>query len=144
MKKNATYSLLLFLAFLIFYGGGGVNLITYCCNDCHSEGVEAVVKGKCCEIHNHTHLSVSIVDEPICCMQGSKGCDVQRVEFDWTNISFQSLDLQPNVIDLFYSVIPDLLLGSVNYTVSFFSICSTGPPIPCPRVYLSLLTMLLI
>ena len=43
------------MAALIFYGGAGVNLISYCCNLCRSEGIEAVANDKCCEIHHHHH-----------------------------------------------------------------------------------------
>ena len=43
------------MAVLVFYGGAGVNVITYCCKECRSAGIEALTIDKCCEIHNHDH-----------------------------------------------------------------------------------------
>ena len=43
------------MAALVFYGGAGINVITYCCIDCSSIGIEALLNGKCCDIHHHDH-----------------------------------------------------------------------------------------
>ena len=40
---------------LVFYGGAGINVISYCCKECRSAGVEALFNDKCCEIHHHDH-----------------------------------------------------------------------------------------
>ena len=50
MKNALTYLFVVFLAALVFYGGAGVNLVTYCCTDCSSEGVTALLESKCCDI----------------------------------------------------------------------------------------------
>jgi len=55
MKKIGTYTLSILMAVLVFYGGTGINLISYCCNLCRVEGIEAVTKDKCCDIHHHQH-----------------------------------------------------------------------------------------
>lgn len=51
MKKIVTYLFIVFLATLVFYGGAGVNLVTYCCGDCRMEGVTVLLENKCCEMH---------------------------------------------------------------------------------------------
>ena len=53
MKKTVTYLFIVFLASLIFYGGAGVNFVTYCCNDCRTEGVAVLLNDNCCEVHGH-------------------------------------------------------------------------------------------
>jgi hypothetical protein len=55
MKKVFTYLVTFIMAALVFYGGAGINLISYCCNLCSMEGIEAVTNGKCCDIHHHHH-----------------------------------------------------------------------------------------
>ena len=55
MKKTFTNIVVVFMAVLVFYGGAGVNIISYCCNECRSAGIEALINDKCCEIHHHNH-----------------------------------------------------------------------------------------
>ena len=55
MRRFATSLFLVILASLIFYGGAGVNFVSYCCGVCEKEGVEALLAAKCCEIHGHDH-----------------------------------------------------------------------------------------
>ena len=43
------------MAVLVFYGGAGINVISYCCKECRSAGMEALLNEKCCEIHHHNH-----------------------------------------------------------------------------------------
>jgi len=38
---------------LVFYGGAGINIISYCCNECRSKGIEVLQNHKCCNIHHH-------------------------------------------------------------------------------------------
>ena len=55
MKKTLINIFAVFMAVLVFYGGAGVNVISYCCKDCRSAGIEALINDKCCEIHHHDH-----------------------------------------------------------------------------------------
>lgn len=143
MKKAVTYLFIVFLATLIFYGGAGVNLITYCCGDCRTEGAAVLLDDKCCEIHGHDHSGVEtnlLMPTP----EADDCCDVERVNFDWSYFSRPVLDLQPAVTDL-------LTLGLTCFSlITYFDVAegSVGwqgsPPVLCPRIYLSLLTTLLI
>ena len=47
--------IVVFMAVLVFYGGAGINIISYCCKECRSAGIEALINNKCCDIHNHNH-----------------------------------------------------------------------------------------
>ena len=90
MKKIVTYLFIVFLATLVFYGGAGVNLVTYCCGDCRMEGVTVLLENKCCEMHGQTWCS----NQDGCC------CDVEYVSFDWNVFHGHLFNLQPVAIDL--------------------------------------------
>lgn len=131
MKKATTYLFVFILAALVFYGGAGVNIISYCCSDCRTEGAEVLLDNVCSDVHEHDHGD-------------AMSCDIERVDFDWTYASSQWLDLQPAVFDLFSFGIPDISLILAPILNKLTSITPTGPPFLCPRIYLSLLTTLLI
>jgi len=59
MKKIVRNIMALMMAALVLYGGAGVNVVSYCCNDCRNAGIEALLTGKGCAIHNH-----QLNDEP--------------------------------------------------------------------------------
>ena len=59
MKKTFTYILSIFMAVLVFYGGAGINVISYCCKECRSAGIEALLNDKCCDIHHHNHTKTN-------------------------------------------------------------------------------------
>ena len=40
------------MSVLVFYGGAGINILSYCCNECSMVGVEAMKKEKCFVVHN--------------------------------------------------------------------------------------------
>lgn len=169
MKKISTYFLTLCMATLVFYGGAGVNIISYCCGDCRSAGIEALIHNKCCEIHQHNHkhhtahnhhsekASCNHTTQNCCdtnhhscksCSNHSSGscCSMERIDFDWNtqNTAEQEIDLSPIVFDLLSN---ELFIYS-NTLLPFISEANTvmpnGPPLACPRDYLSILTVLLI
>ena len=43
------------MSVLVFYGGTGINIISYCCTECRSAGINVLINNKCCDIHNHRH-----------------------------------------------------------------------------------------
>lgn len=147
MKKKVTYLFILFLATLIFYGGAGVNLVTYCCGDCRSEGVAVLLETDCCEVHGHEHGDAS--DELLTGMELSCGtedtcCDLERVSFDWNSVGLLIVNLQPVVTDLMPFSISPLSQFPLLAENKLFLNDDEAPPIVCPRIYLSLLTTLLI
>lgn len=142
MRRLATSLFLVILASLIFYGGAGVNFVSYCCGACEKEGVGALLEAKCCEIHEHDHGHDGLAKNTLDC-RSMNGCGIERVDFDWNSVNIQVPDLQPVVHDLFFSSISEGL-EVASLLTSSYEIRVTGPPVACPRIYLSLLTTLLI
>ncbi len=148
MVNNSKYILVTLLAFLIFYGGAGVNLISYCCDECRSAGWEVLVDDKCCDIHNHEHscdhpeinhnCSTNAFDKSTC-------CDLERVDFEWDNTENPEPELEPAVTDLFDFGTITASLFIESFQADILHPDAEAPPlIGNPRHYLSLLTTLLI
>lgn len=147
------------MAALVFYGGAGINIIFYCCNQCRSEGIEALLKkDKCCEIPQadkhapHSCCAKTEQTDPDpegcgihCTDQTSDNCcHIEHIRFDWStqNTAELNIDLSPLTF-LLRSEILDIS------TINFFAgetgaVMPKGPPPACPRDYLSRLTILLI
>ncbi|MDR0573152.1 MAG: hypothetical protein LBG96_03830 [Tannerella sp.] len=53
MKKIFTHSIAILMSVPVFYGGAGINIISYCCNDCRTKGIEALINDNCCDRHKH-------------------------------------------------------------------------------------------
>lgn len=143
MKKKVATLLVFMLAALVFYGGAGVNIISYCCNHCRVAGIEAVIESSCCEIHNHSHV-VSAAEESFCASEHMDGCGIERLHFDWTSVQLLLPDLQPAVIDLWFAKALNISLLPMPQVKDVLTIASVGPPVSCPRTYLLILTTLLI
>lgn len=145
MKNAVTYLFIVFLASLIFYGGAGVNLITYCCGDCRTEGVAVLLNDTCCDVHEHNCCSTA--DEVSACDSGcceEDCCDMERISFDWSSSNNPIVELQPAVTDLLSFASPLASLVPVPFLKEYIAQDQDGPPVVCPRVYLYLLTSLLI
>ena len=92
--------------------------------------------------HGHDHSRDKLANNTVeCC--GMNGCGIERVDFDWNSVNIQVPDLQPVVHDLLFSSIFESLQIASLFADSY-EIRVIGPPVSCPRVYLSLLTTLLI
>ncbi len=144
-----TYLLTTTLVLLIFYGGAGVNLMSYCCNDCRSAGIEVVMNSKCCDIHQHNHCEdhMAVSDDTACeHLSEINCCSLERINFEWNQANVPVFDMQPVGHDLLTTGLPALyLLTDIGTWSKSHFITRDGPPLTvCPRVYLSLLTTLLI
>lgn len=148
MKRITTYCLLIFLASLIFYGGAGVNLVSYCCSCCEKFGVEALMDAGCCKMHNHSHAEetcASCEDDFQRSCVNKHACGIKRIDFKWISDDDHILDITPVEHELFFSSLLEQL-DILNYCNSFYEVLRiSGPPVmTCPRTYLSKLTILLI
>ena len=145
MEKKVTGLFILLLAALIFYGGAGVNIVTYCCNDCRTEGIAVLQEQSCCEVHGHEHSHAGVMPETTpACETEDACCDMERVSFDWNSSGQSVVNLQPVVVDLMSFGISIVSLVPVVANHDLLHLDGEGPPIVCPRTYLSLLTTLLI
>ena len=125
--------------------GAGVNLITYCCGDCRTGGVAVLLDDNCCEVHGHSCCNTS--DEATACNSGCCGedcCDLERISFDWSSSANPVVELQPVAIDLLSFASPLASLLPIPSVKEYTAQDQDGSPVVCPRIYLNLLTTLLI
>ncbi|MCD7936033.1 MAG: hypothetical protein LUG98_04165 [Tannerellaceae bacterium] len=162
------YMFAFLLASLIFYGGAGVNLMSYCCGDCRTAGVAVVLSDKCCEIHDHHHGEAA-THEPgnshhhahTGCHHHTDGhqaeeacaehlcetncCDMERLSFEWENSTSSVQQPLPVEMDLSVFGLPSMTLLTSLELEQDRQVEEYSPPLKvCPRVYLSILTTLLI
>lgn len=134
------------MAALVFYGGAGVNVASFCCQDCRAEGVEILAGDRCCEVHGHTHhLEHETVEHTNDSFDHSheKCCHMSRISFDWGSEKVSIDSPQPVTFDLLTDGSFDISVIPLPFVEERTSVMPNGPPLP-PRVYLSLLTTLLI
>lgn len=139
-----SYLFVVFLAALVFYGGAGVNLITYCCGDCRTESVIGLPDEGCCKGQSaHMQKDVSVF---ACCQAEEEGgcCDVEYISFDWTVFHHAVFDLQPLAVDLISSSVAHLSFIPLLLSERKGRSGQNSLLRMIPGAYLSLLTVLLI
>jgi len=147
MKKVCIYPIAVLMAALVIYGGAGINVASFCCNDCQSAGIEGIAEGFCCEIHGHDHEDKHHAESNMdaVCDEHEMYCFLSRVTFDWDASTISFINHPERVVyDLITFDLPDHLALSSLFIHNQLFENSTGPPFLCPRAYLSLLTALLI
>ncbi|MDL2222118.1 hypothetical protein LJC35_06160 [Parabacteroides sp. OttesenSCG-928-N08] len=145
MKRLVTSIYIILLAALVFYGGAGVNIVSFCCNDCRAAGMEVLKEDKCCEIHSHSHHDEPIVEAATNSVGHTHEmcCNLKRIDFNWDTAKAFDFHAEPIAFDIYNGMV-STLTPSEPVALSFISsVMPTGPPL-CPRTYLSLLTTLLI
>ena len=153
MRKSIFTTIAVLLAFLIAYGGSGVNIFLYCCDDCRSEGPVAVIGGTCCELHHHHHLNGLITHfDKHTCNQHLAGtpdeCGVERISVLWESTSNNNPGVAPLSFYLSHSLtalIPSAKLSSdVTPLIGSVNPATQKPPHQSKAEYFSLLTTLII
>ncbi|MGL5937309.1 MAG: hypothetical protein ACRCY5_01100 [Phocaeicola sp.] len=157
MKVVIRNSLVILLTLLVTYGGAGVNLFTYCCNDCRSEGVSAILEEKCFDVHESSHAESDDLHahcgescqalewEETLQDRGEASCNINRIDTHWEVSQLSSMALVPILLTLppFFTTQQACLVKPVVEKICTTH-CNNGPPVQPPRSYLSLLTTLLI
>jgi len=146
MKRVCIYLIVFLMSALIVYGGAGINVASFCCDDCQSAGIEGIVEGACCEIHHHHHDEMDHPESDRDIVEHSHElcCSLSRIVYDWNTSNPSIMNPAPDGYDLLAIHIQDVLILSspiIKYK-TFES--SSGPPDRSPQDYLSLLTTLLI
>jgi hypothetical protein len=153
MRKSIFTTIAVLLAILIAYGGSGVNIFFYCCDDCRAEGVEAVIGDTCCELHHHHHLNGLITHfDKHTCTQHLAGtpdeCGVERISVLWESTSNNNPGVAPLSFYLAHSFtaqIPSAKLSSdVTPLIGSVNPATQKPPHQSKAEYFSLLTTLII
>lgn len=148
MRNVYTYTITILLAILIFYGGGGVNLVSHCCDKCHSAKIELTV-ADCCNTQK-SNCCQKTQTENNCCSNHSQDnntcCNIERIDFEWNNILNPVVEIHPIELDILFSsrYIPDILLPTSTYTKTLFARYGSPPIALDSRFYLSLFAILLI
>lgn len=153
MKKVLFTLVALLISAIVIYGGSGVNMYFFCCDDCRHEGAAAIIEHKCCEIHHSSH-SVDLADngnhEYICDLNTHDShceCEIERISVDWTYSVAKIHDLNPVIISLhdlvLFADISNLSLIDDSQSNNFKR-KSQQPPDLSKEVYFNLLTTLII
>ena len=82
MKKLLSISLTILLAIVMMYAGSGINAYTFCCEDCHTFGVEAIVAEKCCDIHHDEQTAEQESNDLVICETSHEQCSLDRLDID--------------------------------------------------------------
>ena len=148
MKKFLSISLVFLLAFVITSAGSGVNDYSFCCNDCHAFGIEAITAEKCCDIHHDDNSSEEdTYDSDDNYQYTHQKCSIKRFDIDTEDISIEDnlIETTIKVLEALYPLLPYL---SKQYTesedINKFVTRTQKPPNMSKDVYFSLLETLII
>ncbi len=148
MKKFLSTSLAFLLAFVIAYAGSGINAYTFCCEDCHTFGVEAIIGDNCCDVHNDAcSTSEQTANENEVSETSHQQCEMDRLNLDLQDRSTQ--DSQPDIkIPILKSFLTATLYNLIQYSenepLTVFVSQTQKPPNLSEQVYFSLLETLII
>ena len=145
MGKLGTYPMVFMIAALVFYGGSGINVASFCCTECQSAGIKGIAKGFCREIHDHGHESDSHHSASDFFEDSDEmSCFLTHIMYDWSTSNTSIINPEPAVCFLMSIAAPGGLVAFSPFIEDRTYENACGPPILCPHTYLSLLTTLLI
>ncbi|MDR2473365.1 MAG: hypothetical protein LBD53_07400 [Tannerella sp.] len=156
MKSFCTYLLVVPMTALVLYGGAGVNVIRYCCDNCRQIGIESVSAMECCAHENSTCKALSpagLKSSEIVKKHCSNGeipssrkncCSFEHITFDWNSHQALKQIIDPIFVTFFADKTSALLINISIIGKAAETVMNTGPPVTPPRDYLAILTVLLI
>lgn len=147
MKKLLSISLTVLLAIVITYAGSGINAYSFCCEDCHTFGVEAIVDNKCCDVHNDQPLAEQETNDNVICETSHDECSLDRLDIDLQDAPSENNQTQ-TAIDLLDIYFTTLLYPSnriePDETITGFVSQTQRPPNLSEIVYFTMLETLII
>lgn len=147
MKKLLSISLTILLAIVMTYAGSGVNVYSFCCEDCHSYGIEAIANDMCCDIHHNNCSTEQVADDNASCTDAQGHCSLERLDIDLQNdlskesqtlIAIKQLDLT------FTTLLYHLNIIEQDETISGYVSQTQKPPNLSKHIYFTLLETLII
>lgn len=148
MKKFLSTSLSFMLAIVIAYAGSGINAYSFCCDDCHTFGIEAIVVQKCCDVHiEDCSTSEQTAHEDEICDTSHQQCELDRLNFDLQDGSTQANQLvikAPFIKSFLTATLYNLIKTTENEPLTEFVSQTQKPPNQSTLVYFSLLETLII
>ena len=147
MKKLLSISITVLLAIVITYAGSGINAYSFCCEDCHTFGVEAIVDDKCCDVHNDQSLAEQETNDNVICETSHDECTLDRLDIDLQDAPSENNQTQ-TAIDLLDIYFTTLLYPSSRIepdeTITGFVSQTQRPPNLSEIVYFTMLETLII
>lgn len=147
MKKQLSISICILISIIIAYAGSGINAYTFCCDECHTYGIDAITVNKCCDIHhddcssnldsNGTHFCESAHDQ---CGLDRLGIDLQEIQIEQNQFFNKILSFE----QLFIETLQQLISETNTITISGDISKSQKPPNLSKSIYFSLLETLII
>ena len=92
---------------MIFYGGSGINIASFCCDRCQSEGIKGIAEGYCYKVHCHDYEDSEESDTDSVCDAHKTHCALYRIIFDWDTYIISILKCEPYGFDLVKICLPD-------------------------------------
>ncbi len=147
MKRLLSISLIFLLAIVITYAGSGINAYSFCCEDCHTFGIEAIVGEKCGDIHEDECSSDQDVSDKINCESSHDQCLLERLDMDLQDISTakSQTDLSTKILGVYLATLHNNLIQKNQVeTIKGYISQTQKPPNLSNLVYFSLLETLII
>ena len=147
MKKFLSISLTILLAIVITYAGSGINAYSFCCDDCHTYGIEAISGEICSDIHQDECSSEQDSLDNAVCESSHQQCTLDRLDIDLQDISTENNQnqLSTTALDIFFTSLPYLLnQNTEDETITVYVSQTQKPPNLSNLVYFSLLETLII
>ena len=142
---STTFSFL--LACVITYAGSGINAYSFCCDDCHTFGIEAIVGHKCSDVHEHECVTEQADQVNTICEETHQECELDRLDLDLQVLSKgngQSFINLPILKPLFKATLHNLIQNLQNEPIIGYISETQKPPNQSKMVYFSLLETLII
>ena len=147
MKKIISITFTLLLAFIFTYAGSGINAYTFCCDDCHTEGVEAIVEDKCCDVHHHEAIVETENSMDAFCEGSHDQCSLERGSLNLQEISTENehVNLTAHSADFaFITLLYNLTFNTELAAITDYISETQKPPNLSKLDYFSLLETLII
>lgn len=149
MKKFLSISVSFLLAFVITYAGSGINAYSFCCDECHTYGIEAIAGDICCDIHHDEPASEQNTPENdvTCDSLHEQQCSLDRLDIDPQDAPSERSQTQTIIKQLDISFTDLLYLSNKivkDETITAYITQTQKPPNLSKHVYFSLLETLII
>lgn len=147
MKKLLFISLTILLATVITYAGSGINAYSFCCEDCHTFGVEAIVDDKCCDVHHDQPLAEQETNDNVICETSHDECSMDRLDIDLQDAPSENYQTQIaiDLLDIYFTTLlyPSNRIEPDETATGFIS-QTQRPPNLSEIVYFTMLETLII
>ena len=147
MKKFLSISLITLMAIVVTYAGSGINAYSFCCDDCHAYGIEAIVGEGCCDIHEDECSTEQESKDNAICDSSHQQCSLDRLDIDLQDFSTErsKTHISVKVLDISLTThLPHLNQNTEGEFITGYISQTQKPPNLSKLIYFSLLETLII